>query len=114
VLLLAALALLWRWVAPSAAAPPGASGYVAYSKGYRDGLAGREFEPIADVASGGSSSGGGGFGIGSLFNLLLVGSMLKQWAGTPPSLQNLLANARGANPMQLMLLFRIVSSLFFR
>ena len=45
--------------------------------------------------------------------MMMAGSMLYQWAGTPPSVENLIANARNANPMQLLILFQIVSSLLF-
>jgi hypothetical protein len=49
----------------------------------------------------------------SQLNLAMAGSMVANWAGRPPSLANLMANARQANPMQLMILFQIVSSLLF-
>jgi hypothetical protein len=120
VLLVATLFLAWKYaLAPAAVgADGGAAGYAgeyaAYQKGYNDGQARATYSPIKDEGGGrGRSSGAGGFGIGSLFNMALAGSMLYQWAGTPPSLENLMANARNANPMQLMMLFQILSSLFF-
>ena len=39
--------------------------------------------------------------------------MIYQWGGQPFSVENLMANARNANPMQLLILFQIVSSLLF-
>lgn len=43
----------------------------------------------------------------------VAGSMIYQWGGQPFSVENLMANARNANPMQLLILFQIVSSLLF-
>ena len=88
-------------------------GYPAYAKGYRDGQSGKRFEPISDPTSGGgSSSSSGGFGISKLFSLLMVGSMVMQMAGRPPSVENLMANARNMGPMQIMILMNVLSSLF--
>ena len=38
--------------------------------------------------------------------------MLKQMAGTPPSVENLMANARHMNPMQMMILLNVLSGFF--
>jgi len=91
----------------------GEAGFAAYSKGFRDGQANRKFDPIVDppdeaAAASKSSS----WGIGSLFSLMMVGSMLMQMAGQPPSVANLMANARNMGPMQAMILLNVLSSLF--
>jgi len=109
VFLLACVGLLWRMLSASPPAAAGDARIAAYTKGFNDGQAGSAFDPISDSAGGSSSS---RFGIGSLFNIAIAGSMLKQWLGSPPSLQNLMDNGRRANPMQLMMLVQIISSLF--
>ena len=43
----------------------------------------------------------------------MVGSMLMQMAGSPPSVQNLMANAKHMNPMQMIILVQVLSGLFF-
>lgn len=114
----AAVYLLWTYVFASGGSngvgSDAAPSYAAYRKGYEDGKAGKPYAPISDevVASSGSGR-SSGWGIGSLLNMMMAGSMLYQWAGTPPSVENLIANARNANPMQLLILFQIVSSLLF-
>ena len=64
----------------------------AYTKGYQDAKAGAPFDPITDApvesGSDGASS-GGGFGIGKLMNMLMLGGMVYQlggggrWSGPP-------------------------------
>lgn len=91
-----------------------AQGYAAYSKGYRDGQQGKPYDPIADlpdpVAT--KSSSGGGFGLSSMFSLMMVGSMVMQMGGRPFNLQTLMHNVRNANPMQLIMMVSMLSSLF--
>ena len=86
--------------------------FPAYTKGYEDGKAGKAFRPTNDPVSEGKASKSGGFGIGSLFSLMMVGGMLMQMAGSPPSVENLMMNARNMGPMQIMILFNMVSGLF--
>ena len=124
------LFLLWKFVLGSSSPSSGGGffgfggdehdqqkqGYAAYSKGYRDGQKGKPYDPIADFAAPTSDKGGGGgFGIGKLFSLAMVGSMVYQMGcpgGQPFSMANVVANARNANPMQLVMMLSMASSLF--
>ena len=92
----------------------GAHGYAAYSKGFRDAQAGRDFEPINDPASQQAGSAKGGWGISSLFSLAMAGSMIFQMGGGAQgfSLENLIANAKHQNPIQLVMLASMLSNLF--
>ena len=115
-LLAAALFLVYRYVLSSdrsggAAGGFADGGYSAYSKGFQDGQNGNPYEPIADPAP--SGGGGGGWGIGKLFNLAMAGSMVYQMGGQPWSLPALVANARTMNPMNMMIMFQLLSSIFF-
>lgn len=88
--------------------------YAAYSKGFRDGQAGNRYAPISDAPQGvpAASAGGSKWGIGSLLNLAMAGSMIFQLGQEPGggwSVQALMANARHANPMQLIMLVSILS-----
>lgn len=79
----------------------------------KDGKRGREFDPISDdVSSSSGGGGGGGFGIGKLFSLFMAGSMVYQMGGQPFSLETLLGNLKSMQPMQMIMLFSIVSGLF--
>jgi len=93
----------------------GSGGYAAYSKGFDDGMKGRKFDPISDAPSSSgssSSSSSSGFGIGKLFSLAMAGSMIYQMGGQPWSLEALVANLRHMQPMQMVMLFSVVSGLF--
>ena len=90
----------------------GARGYAAYSKGYADGKADKPYDPIADEIATSSSSTGGGWGVGKLFNLAIAGSMVYQMGGQPWSVDNLVASARTMSPINMIMLFNIVSGLF--
>ena len=104
----------WLSLSSSSATDDGeAPGYAAYSKGYQDGQAGRRFDPISDPDTGSGRSSSSSWGIGSILNLVMVGSMLMQMAGSPPSVQNLMANAKHMNPMQMIILVQVLSGLFF-
>ena len=59
-----------------------------------------------------ASSGSSGFGIGKMLNVAMAGSMLYQMGGQPWSVEGLLGNLRHMQPMQMMILFSMVSSLF--
>ena len=85
------------------------------AKAIKTARRGRRFDPISDpdTGSGRSSGGGSSWGIGSILNLVMVGSMLMQMAGSPPSVQNLMANAKHMNPMQMIILVQVLSGLFF-
>ena len=91
--------------------------FEAYTKGYRDGQAGKKFAPVSDAPARAAERTSSRWGLSSLLSLGMAGSMLWQM-GTgngqqPFSLPNLLANARHANPMNLIMLVSILSNLFF-
>ena len=91
------------------------SGYAAYTKGYQDAKANNPFDPISDAGSGGYGDGGGGgsgFGIGKMINLAMAGSMLYRLGGQPWSPANFAANLKQQNPLNLIMMFSMLSSLF--
>ena len=95
------------------------SSYAAYTKGYQDARADRPFDPISDVSSGGGhgsdgggGDGGSGFGIGKMLNLAMCGSMLYRLGGQPWSPANFAANLKQQNPLNLIMMFSMVSSIF--
>ncbi len=115
--------------AASAASARGARGaagesyqpYDAYAAGYRDGETGKEYgtskrydEP-PPPSSGGGGGGGSRFGMGSLFNLGLLGKTVYDLGGRPWSPQNVLVNVRNMQPMQMMmtgfLVMRVLGSM---
>ena len=48
-----------------------------------------------------------------MHTLAMAGSMVYQMGGQPWSVQNLMANARNANPLQLIILLNLLSGLLF-
>ena len=114
--------------AGSAAAAAGAGGkayepYDAYAAGYSDGEKGRDYgtskkyddPPPPSRGGGGGGGGGSRFGMGSLFNLGLLGKTVYDLGGTPWSPQNVLVNVRNMQPMQMMmtgfLVMRVLGSM---
>lgn len=89
------------------------AGYAAYSKGYRDGQKGKPFDPITDPTDSSASARSSSWGMGNMFSLLMVGSMLMRMAGQPPSVENLMMNMRRMGPMEMMIMFNVVSGLLF-
>ena len=91
----------------------------AYSASPLSGSAacrGEIFNPINDPitdATVTSSSSGGGFGLSKMMSWLMVGSMVFQLGGSPWNVNNVMANARHMNPMQLMILMNMLSGLIF-
>ena len=101
-LIVVAFYLIYRYVLTGTGVDAeGGGAYRAYTKGYNDGKHNRPFDAIEDVAPA-VSGGGGGFGIGKLFSVAMAGSMIYQLGGQPFSLDNVVANARNMNPMNMV------------
>jgi len=112
VLLAGAAFLLYRYglsTGGDGTADAGRNGYTAYSKGYRDAQRGDPYDPIADEPLS-SSNVGGGWGLGKLFNLAMAGSMVYQLGGQPWSVDNIWANARNMNPVNMIIMVQMLSS----
>ena len=59
-----------------------------------------------------SASSGGGFGLGSMLNLMIVGPMLYRMGGQPWSPQTFIASLK-ANPINAIMLLSMVSNWIF-
>lgn len=93
--------------------------YAAYTKGFQDGKAGALFDPISDapVSDTGSSVSSGGFSFSKMMSLIMVGSMVYQMggggSGAPWNINNVLANARNMNPLNLLIMLNMLSGLLW-
>ncbi|KAL3907459.1 MAG: hypothetical protein SGPRY_010162 [Prymnesium sp.] len=93
--------------------PTAGKQYAAYTKGFNDGKSNNTFDPISDAND---TKAGSGFGIGKIFNLLIVMGLLYQLGGggsVPWNLNNVIANARNMNPLNLIVIMNMLSGLIW-
>ncbi len=88
--------------------------FAAYAKGYEDGRAGARYAPVSDVGAAPGTSAGSSIGIGMLFKLAVLGSMVYNLGATADgwSAQSAMTNARNMQPMQIMVAINLLSSFF--
>ncbi|KAL1529539.1 hypothetical protein AB1Y20_000484 [Prymnesium parvum] len=113
--------LCYRYLLSDGGVPSSAASerYEAYTKGFQDGSSGAKFDPIRDIPDDGkyASANSEGFGLSKMMSIVMVGSMIYQLGGggsaTSWSFQNVLANARNMNPLNLMIVLNMLSGLLW-
>jgi len=123
-LLLAGGYMLWRFVLRPSGAGAGRGGgeggfgdieFAAYDKGWNDALEKRKYAPVLDPAAAEPRASSSRWGLGSLFQLAMAGTLIYQMGapgGQPWSAANAIAGARNMNPMTLVFLLNMLSGLF--